>query len=63
MTEHNCADMTGLVLGCFVLRRLACSNAMFYQVHAVHDAVSAMVDALLDAVTGMPMGQQQTCSR
>lgn len=51
---------------CIPLRwtcRLACSNALFYQVHAVHDTVAAVVDGLLDAVTGMPLGQQQTCSR
>lgn len=42
--------------------RLAYSNSMFYTVHAVHDAVSAVFDSLTDAVAGLPAGQQQTCS-
>lgn len=55
----NHTSVLALVLAC----RLAFSNVMFYQVHAVHDAVSAVLDALLDAATGMPRGQQHTCSR
>lgn len=61
--QISCPPIDSSTLALFLARRLAFSNVMFYQVHAVHDAVSAVLDALLDAATGMPAGQQQTCSR
>ncbi len=45
------------------MRRLAYSNCGFYVVHEAHDLVAALVEGLLAAISGIPAGQQQTCSR
>jgi hypothetical protein len=43
--------------------RLAYSNCGFYVVHEAHDLVAAVLEGLLGAISGIPAGQQQTCSR